>query len=102
MTMNDAEEMVHAARVLSRANARFLTSLIPFVDVTSLREGDRDYDYYVDVPSHRLAEVDLDLSGASIDVLERFDAHVAIFAIPYAASKPPGADTSSEELRAAV
>jgi hypothetical protein len=82
MTVNDAEELVRASRVLRRANASFLVNLARIVEVTWLSEGDAEDDYFVEIPSHQLHVVGLRVADAKFAVCDRFDVGISAFPIP--------------------
>ena len=101
MTMKDARELVRSGRILSRANAFFLANLVPVIDVAGLTEGDADDDYYVEVPTNRLAEVERQLTTVKMAALDRFNAHVSMFPIILAV-KPTVTALAPEESRTAL
>jgi hypothetical protein len=84
MTVYDAipdVERIDGHRLLRRANVFFLTGLARIADLTTLREGDDEHDYVVDVPLARLHELDQRVVDLEIDVRERFNVRVRAMAV---------------------
>jgi hypothetical protein len=77
-----SKEAAGAARIFVPATAFFMSSLARIVDVTQLREGDDEYDYFVSVPADRLHEIDLRISDLECTVKERFGVRITIMPIP--------------------
>jgi hypothetical protein len=75
-------ELERAGRVLRCANVFFLVNLARIVDITRLREGDDEQDYFVEVPASRLHEVGQRIADLNYDVRHRFHAEVSAMAIP--------------------
>lgn len=74
-------ELLRAGRVMRRANIFFLVNLAKFADITSLREGDDEDDYFIDVPASRLHDVGLQIADLHYEVRHRFGAEVRAMAI---------------------
>ncbi|HEY0394593.1 MAG TPA: hypothetical protein VGD01_08860 [Candidatus Elarobacter sp.] len=74
-------DLESARRVLRRANAYVLASLPALVDVRTLREGDFEDDYFVEVPCRRLPEVGDRLAHLKFIATERFDVGFSIMSI---------------------
>lgn len=80
-----SKEVAEALRILVPATAFFVSNLAGIVDITKLREGDEEYDYFVSVPADRLHEMDLRISDLKHTVQERFGVTITIMPIPVAA-----------------
>jgi hypothetical protein len=86
MTVNDPQSEIEldfepAKRVLCRANAFVLANLPPIVDVSRLREGDADEDYFVDVPARCLHDIGDLITPLEYIALMRFDVGVGVMPI---------------------
>jgi hypothetical protein len=90
-------ELGRAGRVLRRANVFFLVNLARIVDITGLREGDDEKDYFVDVPASQLHEVDQRIADLEYEVRHRFDAEVSAMAMAIWAKSGDAVGGSGEE-----
>ena len=87
MTVNDPRsdtelDFESAKRVLSRANAFVLANLPQFADVSRLREGDFDEDYFLEVPAHRRHDIGELITPLEYLALMRFDVGLGVMPVP--------------------
>ncbi len=78
------------AEVVRKARAALVARLVHVVDLTTLTEGDegdgdRDFDYYVNVPTHALHEVAQRIADVEYDINLEFGVWIRVFAIPTSA-----------------
>ncbi|HZY95634.1 MAG TPA: hypothetical protein VFE35_00880 [Candidatus Cybelea sp.] len=79
-----SKEAAQAFRIAVPAIAYFMSNLARIVDITQIREGDDEYDYFVSVPADRLHEMDLRITDLKFKVQERFGVTITIMPIPVA------------------
>ncbi|GEM_PF-4114916 len=70
--------LIQYGRVLCRASIFFLQNLADIVDVTCLREGDEEYDYFLEVPADQLEVVRERVSALQRTVQEQFDIEISV------------------------
>ncbi|MBV8369647.1 MAG: hypothetical protein JO036_12070 [Candidatus Eremiobacteraeota bacterium] len=77
-------ELSRFGRVLGRASVFLLVNLAAIVDMTTLREGDGEDDYLIDVPANRLSEVRQPIAELHEEVRRRFGIDVTVRVMPVA------------------
>ncbi|MEA2664671.1 MAG: hypothetical protein QOI11_1615 [Candidatus Eremiobacteraeota bacterium] len=75
------------ADVMRKARAALVARLARVVDISSLVEGeegdgDRDFDFYLNVPTRELHVATQRISDVECDINEEFGVWVRVFAIP--------------------
>jgi hypothetical protein len=75
------------ADVMRKARAALVARLARVVDISSLVEGeegdgDRDFDFYLNVPTRELHVATQRISDVECDINEEFGVRVRVFAIP--------------------
>lgn len=75
-------ELEPAKRALRRANAFVLANLPKLMDVSRLREGDDEDDYFIDVPPRRLYDVGEPVAHLENLAIERFNVGLGVMPIP--------------------
>ena len=78
------KDVAQALRMLAPANAFFVANLARIVDVTTLTEGDEEYDYFVPVPAKQLHEVSQRIADLKFTVQERFGIGISVMPITVA------------------
>lgn len=71
-----------AKRALRRANAFVLANLPGLMDVSRLREGDGEDDFFIDVPPCRLYDVGEPVAHLENLAIERFNVGLGVMPIP--------------------
>ena len=72
------QELSRFGRVLARASVFALVHLAKIVDMRTLREGDDEHDYLIDVPASRLPEVSGPIVELHDEVRRRFGIEVKV------------------------
>jgi hypothetical protein len=85
-----SKHVARALRVLAPATAYFMRNLAGIADVTQLREGDDEYDFFLHVPADQLHEMDQRISDLKFAVRDRFGVMITIMPIPVAEAGTPG------------
>jgi hypothetical protein len=77
-------ELTRFGRVLGRASVFLLVHLAKIVDITTLREGDGEDDYLIDVPASRVPEVTGPVADLHDEIRCRFgiDVKVRVISAP--------------------
>lgn len=75
------------ADVMRRARAALVARLAQVVDISSLVEGeggdgDRDFDFYLNVPTREFHVATQRIGDVELDINEEFGVWVRVFAIP--------------------
>jgi len=70
--------LVEFGRVLARASIFFLRELGGIVDVTGLREGDEEHDYFLEVPAEQLDAVRPRVAELLHSVQEQFGVEISV------------------------
>lgn len=87
MTINDPRSDIEldfesARRVLCRANAFVLAKLPQIADVSRLREGDHEDDYFLEVPARCRHDIGVLITPLEYLALMRFDVGLRVMPIP--------------------
>jgi hypothetical protein len=70
--------LIQFGRVLRRASIFFLKSLGDIVDVTCLREGDEEYDYFLEVAADQLDVVSQRVAELERTIQEQFGIEITV------------------------
>ncbi len=70
--------LIQFGRVLRRASIFFLKNLAVIVDPKCLREGDEEYDYFLEVPADRLDDVSRRVAELQRTIREQFEIEISV------------------------
>jgi len=86
-------------RAKERAKTALIAALAPLVDLSTLAEGERGFDYCVDVPVQGCVQLDHRITEIEVDIRERFGVWARVMTLPRIESPGPSG-VAPERVRA--
>ncbi|HEY0394594.1 MAG TPA: hypothetical protein VGD01_08865 [Candidatus Elarobacter sp.] len=71
-------ELIRFGRVLARASIFFMKNLGDIIDVRSLRAGDEEYDYFLEVPADQVNAVRRQVAALQRTILNQFGTEISV------------------------